>query len=101
MVTGGQALPLLPGNSSSVSVTLAPIKLVHSLEVIFDHILLYLSDFIPILQIFKVLSIDCLNLEFLCNYGLGQLLAILLFLLVTIWDRLSGCFDISGYGALN
>ena len=75
MVTGGQALPLLPSNSSSVSVTLAPIKLVHSLEVIFDHILLYLSDFIPILQIFKVLSIDCLNLEFLCNYGLGQLLS--------------------------
>ena len=75
MVTGGQALPLLPSNSSSVSVTLAPIKLVHSLEVIFDHILLYLSDFIPILQIFKVLSIACLNLEFLCNYGLGQLLS--------------------------
>ena len=72
MVTGGQALPLLPSNSSSV---LAPIKLVHSLEVIFDHILLYLSDFIPILQIFKVLSIYCLNLEFLCNYGLGQLLS--------------------------
>ena len=75
MVTGGQALPLLPSNSSSVSVTLAQIKLVNSLEVIFDHILLYLSDFIPILQIFKVLSIYCLNLEFLCNYGLGQLLS--------------------------
>ena len=75
MVTGGQALPLLPSNSSSVSVSLAPIKLVHSLEVIFDHILLYLSDFIPILQIFKMLSIYCLNLEFLCNYGLGQLLS--------------------------
>ena len=75
MVTSGQALPLLPSNSSSVSVTLARIKLVHSLEVIFDHILLYLSDFIPILQIFKVLSIYCLNLEFLCNYSLGQLLS--------------------------
>jgi len=75
MVTGEQALPMLPSNSSSVSVALAPIKLVHSLEVIFDHILLYLSDFIPILQIFKVLSIYCLNLEFLCNYGLGQLLS--------------------------
>ena len=75
MVTGGQALPLLPSNSSSASVTLAPIKLVHSLEVIFDHMLLYLSDFIPILQIFKMLSIYCLNLEFLCNYGLGQLLS--------------------------
>ena len=75
MVTGGPALSLLSSNSSSVSVTLTPIKLVHSLEVIFDHILLYLSDFIPILQIFKVLSIYCLNLEFLCNYGLGQLLS--------------------------
>ena len=75
MVTGGQALPLLPSNSSSVSVTLASIKLVHSLEVILDHILLYLSDFIPILQIFKMLSTYCLNLEFLCNYGLGQLLS--------------------------
>ena len=75
MVTGGQALPLLPSNSSSVSVTLAPINLVPSLEVIFDHVLLYLSDFIPILQIFKMLSIYCLNLEFLCNYGLGQLLS--------------------------
>ena len=75
MVIGGQALPLLPSNSSSVSATLAPIKPVHSLEVVFDHILLYLSDFIPILQIFKVLSIYCLNLEFLCNYGVGQLLS--------------------------
>ena len=75
MVTGGQAQPLLPSNSSSISVTLVPIKLVHSLGVIFDHILLYLSDFIPILQIFKVFSIYCLNLEFLCNYGLGQLLS--------------------------
>ena len=75
MVIGRQALSLLSSNSSSVSVTLAPIKLVHSLEVIFDHILLYLSDFIPILQIFKVFSIYWLNLEFLCNYGLGQLLS--------------------------
>ena len=24
-----------------------------------------------------------------------------MFLLVTIWDRLNGCLDISGYGALN
>ena len=75
MVTGGQALPLLPSSLSSVSVNLAPIKLVNSLEVVFDHILLYLSDFIPILHIFKVLSIYCLNLQLLCNYDLGQLLS--------------------------
>jgi len=53
-----------PNDSPSVSVSKAPIKLMHSLEVIFDHILLYLSDFTPILQIFKVFYICCLNLYF-------------------------------------
>ena len=63
--------------------------------------LLYLSDFIPILQIFKMLSIYCLNLEFLCNYGLGQLLSKIIVSVGYDLDRLNGCLDISGYGALN